>query len=169
MAEKSERMSFLLPLVAVELVVVDGEVGAACQSKSNSPPPPAVVVFSDLVAAVGDLIEDCVEVALTAEAERSSSKEEELRDPVRLVVAGPGPTSPPSKSTALGAAAVRVVREEEVEGDAAPAALEEGVESVADVLPSRMLGSDGGGPSFAHRLVSYLLRMKLSTLCSGGT
>lgn len=40
--------------------------------------------------------------------------------------------------------------------------------ATADVPPSSAAGSCGGGPSMAHLLVSYLLLMKLSTLCSGG-
>lgn len=37
-----------------------------------------------------------------------------------------------------------------------------------DEAASSVEGSCGGGPSIAQRLVSYLLLMKLSTLCSGG-
>lgn len=53
---------------------------------------------------------------------------------------------------------------EAAEGRAAAAATE-----ATEAAPSNTLGSAGGGPSLAHLLVSYLLLMNDSTLCSAGT
>lgn len=171
--EYSERMSFLLPLdTGAEEPV--GEVGAACQSRSNSPPPPPVLVLSGLLlAAIGDLAAETGEpiVARAAPpldaAGGSSKSEAELRGLEILVVAGPGPISPPRRSIALGAGALLLdVVEEEIEGAAAAAAVldEAAGADIDEPFSSSVLGSDGTGPSFAHLFISYLLRIKLSTL-----
>lgn len=169
--EYRERISFLFPFVdgAAESV---GEVGPECQSRSKRPPP-APAVLPVLVTAVGDAA-----VTLAAEAATGvtppvedgggggESSNDELCGFVTLAVAGPGPISPPRRSMALAAGARGV---EEVVEDDAGAALEDAANGAAvEVPPSRVLGSDGTGPSFAHLFTSYLLRIKLSTLCSGG-
>jgi hypothetical protein len=160
-------MSFLLPFAA-GAADPEGDVGAACQSRSNNPPPPLLLVFAAGLAAAGALATggEVVEVLGPLGAAGASSSSDE-RGPETLVVAGPGPTSPPSRSIALGAGAFvfRVLAEED---DAVGFA--GGTLAVGEAPPtcSSVAGSDGGGPSFAHLCVSYLLRIKLSTLCSGG-
>jgi hypothetical protein len=153
-AEKRERISFLLPLEGGAWDPA-GDVGAACQSRSKSPPPPPAFFSAGLLAVVGDFADDCAEVG-NAKAfgavEGGSSSSEFCREAVTPVVACPGPASPPSKSMALGAGA-RLVRADADEEEAS--VLEEGaVVSAGGELPSsKMLGSEGGWPSFAHRFV----------------
>lgn len=167
--EYRDRMSFLLPFVddADESI---GEVGPECQSKSNRPPPPPA--FSALLVAGAATVELVLEAAATTvladdEGGGESSSEVELRGLETLVVAGPGPTSPPSRSIAL-AAGTRAF-EDAAEEEAGAALLADAAGAGEELPPSSVLGSDGTGPSFAHLLTSYLLRIKLSTLCSGGT
>jgi hypothetical protein len=167
--EYRERISFLLPFVD-GADASEGDVGPECQSRSKRPPPPlpfaAFVVVAGAAAVAFALVVAAATGATLLVEGGGESSNDALRGLETLVVAGPGPMSPPSRSIALAAGARGFDEAAEEEGGAV---LDEAAVAGAELLPpSRVLGSDGTGPSFAHLLVSYLLLMKLSTLCSGG-
>jgi hypothetical protein len=94
----------------VEGAEVSGDVGPECQSRSKRPPPEPA--FSAVLVAGGAAVARAVEAveatgaaALFDEGGGESSKEDEPRGRETLVVAGPGPMSPPSRSIALAAGA----------------------------------------------------------------
>lgn len=142
LATKSDMMSFL-PLAPVEVaevgLVADDEAEGSCQSRSKIPPPAPPVDLGGAGSAGAGFAVAAGAVFGAVAGEASSSRS--------TTGAGLlGATFPATPADALVAAA----------GAAAA--------GVAGVAPSSTLGSVGGGPSLAHRLDSYLLRINDSIL-----
>lgn len=144
LAANKLMMSFL-PLApdaeAAEGLVAEVDAAGSCQSRSNIPPPPPPEALA-AAGATGAALGGAFAVGAGADCGSSSNKSNDL-----------------GGATGAGDRAVGGVAEAEAGAGAAGAA----------APPSRTAGSDGGGPSLAHRRDSYLLRMNDSILWSAGT